>query len=208
MLHRTLLIALPQCGLLLRRNRPRSWIDPDTGHRVVRLTKEPGSASLYFNQNGYTADGKKLVYTTPDGISVLDLATQQARQVVEGRVRIDRRRPQDAARLSTSAMARPGGPTSIPARAAKIGDLPKRGSHLHRQCRRDAARRHLHRRRGPRLQQPASACRRAGQARRPQAQQQGHSLDQPRNKGQMMEERWAARLPDGPLHHERAVPAR
>jgi oligogalacturonide lyase len=28
-----------------------------------------------------------------------------------------------------------------------------------------------------------------------QAQQQGHSLDQPRNKGQMMEDRWAAKLP-------------
>ena len=38
---------------------PRTWIDPDTGHRVVRLTNEPGSASLYFNQNGYTADGKE-----------------------------------------------------------------------------------------------------------------------------------------------------
>src|SRR5262250_265884 len=58
---------------------PRSWIDPDTGHRVVRLTNEPNSASLYFNQHGYTADGKYLVYTTPDGISVLDLATHQAR---------------------------------------------------------------------------------------------------------------------------------
>ncbi len=37
---------------------PKEWIDPDTGHRVVRLTDEPGSASRYFNQNGYTADGK------------------------------------------------------------------------------------------------------------------------------------------------------
>src|ERR1035441_45240 len=25
---------------------PKTWIDPDTGHRVVRLTDEPGSASL------------------------------------------------------------------------------------------------------------------------------------------------------------------
>ena len=38
---------------------PKTWIDPDTGHRVVRLTDEPNSASLYFNQNGYTADGKQ-----------------------------------------------------------------------------------------------------------------------------------------------------
>src|SRR5689334_9387937 len=60
------------------------WIDPDTGHRVVRLTREPGSASLYFNQNGYTADLKKMVYTTPGGISVLDLETHATKQVVDG----------------------------------------------------------------------------------------------------------------------------
>jgi len=67
---------------------PKTWIDPDTGHRIVRLTDEPGSASLYFNQNGYSADLKKMVYTTPQGISVLDLATHETRQVVAGRVRI------------------------------------------------------------------------------------------------------------------------
>jgi oligogalacturonide lyase len=67
---------------------PKSWIDPDTGHRIVRLTEEPGSASLYFNQNGYTADGKEMVYTTPEGISVLDLKTHAARPVVKGQVRI------------------------------------------------------------------------------------------------------------------------
>ena len=66
---------------------PKTWIDPDTGHRVVRLTDEPDSASLYFNQNGYTADHKKLVYTTPQGISVLDLETHVTRQLAAGRVR-------------------------------------------------------------------------------------------------------------------------
>jgi oligogalacturonide lyase len=67
---------------------PKSWVDPDTGHRVYRLTDEPNSASLYFNQNGYSADGKKLIYTTPDGISTFDLQTHQTRKVVEGRARI------------------------------------------------------------------------------------------------------------------------
>src|SRR5437773_2634293 len=67
---------------------PMSWIDPDTGHRIVRLTREPGSASLYFNQNAYTADGKKMIYTTPNGISTLDLATNATKSVVEGRVRV------------------------------------------------------------------------------------------------------------------------
>ena len=28
---------------------PTSWVDPDTGHRVIRLTREPGSDSFYFN---------------------------------------------------------------------------------------------------------------------------------------------------------------
>src|SRR5262249_34715059 len=37
---------------------PREWTDPDTGHRVVRLSDEPGSQSLYFHQNAYTPDGR------------------------------------------------------------------------------------------------------------------------------------------------------
>src|SRR5947199_1742023 len=67
---------------------PTSWVDRDTGHRVVRLTSEPGSASLYFNQNGYTADGKRLVYTSPEGISVLDLATHKVKRVVQWTARL------------------------------------------------------------------------------------------------------------------------
>src|SRR5712671_4165868 len=67
---------------------PRTWIDPDTGHRIIRLTNEPNSASLYFNQNGYTADGVSMVYTTPDGISVLNLQTHASKPVVKGRVRV------------------------------------------------------------------------------------------------------------------------
>lgn len=73
---------------LMAQEPPTTWVDADTGHRVVRLTTEPGSASLYFNQNGYTADGKNMVYTTPPGISVLNLATQKAHPVVEGKVRV------------------------------------------------------------------------------------------------------------------------
>jgi oligogalacturonide lyase len=64
---------------------PVEWIDPDTGHRVVRLSKEPGSQSLYFHQNGYTPDGQKLVFTTPTGISSVNLKTRVIEKVVEGR---------------------------------------------------------------------------------------------------------------------------
>jgi len=63
---------------------PTTWIDPDTGHRVIRLTREPGSDSFYFNYNGYTPDGKKMAYTTPNGISVLNLETMEAKQLVAG----------------------------------------------------------------------------------------------------------------------------
>src|SRR3569623_1845912 len=65
---------------------PKTWIDPDTGHRIVRLTDEPNSASLYFNQNGYTASGRKLIYTTPDVISALYLETHATNRIVTGKV--------------------------------------------------------------------------------------------------------------------------
>ncbi|OYV01673.1 MAG: oligogalacturonate lyase, partial [Verrucomicrobiales bacterium VVV1] len=68
--------------------RPSEWIDPDTGHRVVRLSREPGTASLYFHQNAYSPDGKKLIVTRPDGISTIDLATRVIEPVVEGRVSV------------------------------------------------------------------------------------------------------------------------
>ena len=67
---------------------PREWVDPDTGHRVVRLSDEPGSSSLYFHQNAYTPDGQKLIITTPTGLSTIDLKTRVIEKVVEGRVGI------------------------------------------------------------------------------------------------------------------------
>ena len=63
---------------------PREWIDKDTGHRVIRLSTENGSASLYFHYNGYSADGKKLVFTSPSGISEVDLTTFKVEVVVPG----------------------------------------------------------------------------------------------------------------------------
>ncbi len=65
---------------------PREWIEPATGHRVVRLSDEPGSASLYFHQNAYTATGDKLVISVPDGLATVDLATRRPEPVVTGRV--------------------------------------------------------------------------------------------------------------------------
>jgi oligogalacturonide lyase len=64
---------------------PTEWIEPATGHRVIRLSREPGSSSFYFHQNGYTADGDKLILATPSGLSALDLKTRKLEQIVEGR---------------------------------------------------------------------------------------------------------------------------
>lgn len=63
---------------------PLDWVDPDTGHRIVRLSRQPGTESLYFNQNAYTPQGDKMVMLTPDGISTIDLKTRQIVLVVPG----------------------------------------------------------------------------------------------------------------------------
>jgi oligogalacturonide lyase len=64
---------------------PVDWIDPDTGHRVIRLSREAGTASLFFHQNAYTATGDKLVVTTPKGIATIELKTGKIELIVEGR---------------------------------------------------------------------------------------------------------------------------
>jgi len=61
---------------------PSSYIDQTTGHRVIRLTPEPGSSGFYFNVNAYSPDGSMMVYTAPDGIHVLELATRKTRLLV------------------------------------------------------------------------------------------------------------------------------
>src|SRR5262245_33339246 len=64
---------------------PREWIDPDTGHRIVRLSDDAGSQSFYFHQNGYTANGDKLVFSTPKGLSTYNFKTKKIEQIVDGR---------------------------------------------------------------------------------------------------------------------------
>ena len=66
----------------MEKTPPRTWVDKDTGHRVVRLSDEPGSSGFYFNVNAYTPDLKTMIYTAPDGIHAMDLATRKTRLVV------------------------------------------------------------------------------------------------------------------------------
>ena len=63
---------------------PREWIDADTGHRIVQLSTEPGSASLYFTQYAYTAGGTKLLMTNHDGIDLVTLSTGEIEHVYQG----------------------------------------------------------------------------------------------------------------------------
>ena len=83
-----LLLTTASFARAQQKDPPREWIDPDTGHRVMRLSNEPGSASLYFHQNAYTPDGEKLIITTPTGLSTINLKTRAIEKVVEGRVNV------------------------------------------------------------------------------------------------------------------------
>lgn len=161
---------------------PKEWIDPDTGHRIVRLTEEPGSASLYFNQNSYTPDGKSMIFTTPTGISVLDLATRQAKQVVSGRVRVivTGHKTRSVFYIQDNAVYSANLDTLA---ARRIAALPAKGSISTVNADETLLA-------GTYEESPGA---RPGAA--SNGDQQIHPLDQPVNKGQMMEQRLAARIP-------------
>src|ERR1700730_14839876 len=61
---------------------PKTGVDKDTGHRVWRISDEPNSGAFYFNVNAYTPDHKQMVYNSPEGIRVLDLATMKTPRIV------------------------------------------------------------------------------------------------------------------------------
>lgn len=170
---------------------PKSWVDPDTGHRVVRLTDEPGSASLYFNQNGYTPDGKKLVYSMRDGIGAYDFTTQTSKTVVKGRVRII-----EAGHKTNSVFYIQDNSVWVAnvdtGATRQIGKLPPRGSVSTVNADETLiAGTYIEGTGGQDYNQPPPGTANGQQA----AQSQGHPLDQPLNKGQMMEQRLAAHLP-------------
>lgn len=64
---------------------PHEWIDPDTGHRIVRLSDEPNSSTFYFHQNSYTASGDKLIFSTREGLSTYNFKTKKIERIIEGR---------------------------------------------------------------------------------------------------------------------------
>ncbi len=84
---KTLTLILPMAmGLALAasaQDLPRSWIDPDTGHRVVQLSTEPNSNSLYFTQYAYTNGGTRLIMTTRHGVDLVTVSTGAIEHVLE-----------------------------------------------------------------------------------------------------------------------------
>ncbi len=175
---------------------PKEWIDPDTGHRVIRLTDEPNSASLYFNQNGYTADGKKMVYTVPGGIRVLDLATKQTKQVVEGRVRIivTGRKTPNVYYTKENTVYSTDVDTLV---TRRIGDIPARGSVASVNADETLIAGTYTEAESPAEYRatPPAVGGAAPQGVPAAANGQPQTVDQPLNKGQMMERRLAARIP-------------
>ena len=180
---RELAIALLAALPMVAAEPSKSWIDPDTGHRIIRLTEEPGSASLYFNQNGYTADGKEMVYTTPAGISALNLKTLAAHPVVTGRVRVvvTGRKSQNVYYTREGAVFATDVDTL---KTREIAKLPPRGTISTVNADETLLA-------GTYTEvEPAAA-----QAYNLNAPQAPQGLEQPENKGQMMERRLAARIP-------------
>src|SRR5690348_6856672 len=66
---------------------PVDWIDSATGHRIVRLSTEPNTRSIYFHQNAFTPDGRFLLVEMQDGIGVIEIATRKNIKLVDGQAR-------------------------------------------------------------------------------------------------------------------------
>jgi oligogalacturonide lyase len=176
------LATIVGCGIVGAADLPKTWVDADTGHRVVRLSDEPGSASLYFHQNGYSADGRKLIYTTEAGIAALDLGSSTTKPVAAGRVRIVMagRKTQSVYYVKDEVVCA----TDVDTGATReIGRVPPRGSISTVNADETLLA-------GTYVE---GEGRDEGRDRRVEPQ----ALVQPANKGRMMEERLAARLPMG-----------
>ena len=195
------LLAVP---LSAQTEPPKTWVDPDTGHRVVRLTDEPGSATLYFNQNWFTPDNKKLVYSSRTGIYTMDLATHETKRVVEGGARLI----EVGHKTASVYYIRAGAIFTTDTESGvtrEIAKLPPRGSvaavnadetllaGTYTETAGPAG--NAYAQPGP-AQSPAQRPVQSPTATSPEGAQ-GHPLEQPRNKGQMMEERLAAHIPMG-----------
>ncbi len=73
---RPFVALLVTAGSALNPQEPvlKDWIDADTGHRVLRLTDDVGGSTLYFHNNAFSPQGDTLMFSTPNGIAIFDVA--------------------------------------------------------------------------------------------------------------------------------------
>ena len=164
---------------------PRDWIEPATGHRVLRLSREPGTSSFYFHQNAYTADGDKMVVSRRDGLSTINLETREIEPIVEGRagnVIVGRKTRQVFYMRDGAAFAAPLD-TRATRKIAPVANEFVRGSGFAVNADETMlAGSYIEGAQGTNFPPPASAT-------------PGLRSDNPPGKGAMMERRWAAGLP-------------
>ena len=67
-------------------DEPTDWIDAATGHRVIRLSTEPGSSSQYFHDNTYSPEGDKLAGAL-DYVPLPDAVTNQIRTTWKSQIK-------------------------------------------------------------------------------------------------------------------------
>src|SRR5436190_23467627 len=81
--------ALAPLPVSAQTDPPIDWIE-SSGHRVVRLSTDGGSESLYFHQNAFTEKGDKLLITNEKGLAAIDVTNIGAKglpkveQIMEG----------------------------------------------------------------------------------------------------------------------------
>jgi oligogalacturonide lyase len=115
-----------------RAEAARSWIDPLTGHRVVRISRVADTYNLYFNKNGYSPQGDKLAVNTPGGMAVVDLRSWEVRPLATppGSVLLFAGRRTRSLYFASRARQDDGGPFTVFAadidsgRVRKVADVP------------------------------------------------------------------------------------
>lgn len=83
----SMLIAGAALGAEPPATPPTEWVDTATGHRVIRLSTEAGTRSIYFHQNSITPDGRFVLVEMKDGLGVIEIATRKNTRLVDGKVR-------------------------------------------------------------------------------------------------------------------------
>lgn len=75
---------------------PKKFVDPISGHTILRLSEIDNSRSLYFHDNAFTADSRYMVMDAPSGIALYDFSKHKHQMLIEGRyevIMVSRKKP-------------------------------------------------------------------------------------------------------------------